>query len=300
MFSLNFATMKAAVREMDPTFVGFGRGVLAAAPALLTLLFTRQPWPGRRHWGVLVVTSLTAVVGFSYFLAIALQGVAGNHAAMILGLMPIATAVFGSWRERERQSALFWIAAALGSVTVVAYAFLAQGHRVTWYDLALLGSVISAAVGYTEGARLSREIGSWQVICWSLVVALPFLAYPTWVAAGRHLPHASAAAWSGLIYAGFGSLFLGYIIWYRALRLGGIARVGQVQLLQPFMGLGFCALLLGERLTLPMAMCAGVVLLCVMATQWSRRGGPTRAAAPQAAISDVPDAPAPYSAPPRD
>jgi drug/metabolite transporter (DMT)-like permease len=267
LFALNFPAMKVAVRELDATTVGLGRGLLAAIPAAALLLITRQKLPRREHLIPLFLTSAGAVIGFPLLLSIALNDAPASHAAIVTGLMPLATAVLGSWRERERQSRLFWATAIAGSGVVVLYAIFTGDGTLPLHDGALFLAVLSAAVGYTEGARLGRALGSWQVICWALIVAIPAMLYPVVKSVQEHGANASFTAWLGFFYAGLISMFLGYFIWYRGLMLGGIARVSQVQLLQPFLALGFCALLLDEPLTIPTLACALLVCGCVALTR---------------------------------
>lgn len=267
LFSLGFPAMKVAVDDMDPMMVGLGRGLLAAIPAAILLLITRQRLPRREHLGPLLWVAGGAVVGFPLLLAVALHHVHASHAAIVTGLMPLATAVIGSWRERERQRPLFWGAAIVGSAAVVFYAYFTGDRTIALADLALFGAVISAAVGYTEGARLGRHLGSWQVICWALVLSVPALLYPVGRSLADHGLHASPVAWLGFGYAGIVSMFLGYFVWYRGLMLGGIARVSQIQLLQPFLALGFSVWLLGEPLSFASAACALLVCGCVAVTR---------------------------------
>jgi len=276
LFSLNFAAMKIALRDLDPTMVGLGRGLLAAIPAAILLLWTRQPFPKRRHALPLALTTLGAVLGFPMFLAIALREVHATHAAVVTGLMPLATAVLGSWRDREKQRPLFWVAAFAGSAVVAGYAFVTGGNTFSMADLALFAAVLSAAVGYAEGARLAREIGSWQVICWALVFSVPALIVPIFRSYQAHGFHASPAAWAGFLYAGFISMFFGYFVWYRGLALGGVAKVSQLQLLQPFIALISCALLLDETLTLPTVLCGVLAFGCVLLTRLAGTRQPAR------------------------
>lgn len=264
LFSLNFVAMKVAVKDFDATFVGLGRGVIAAVPAAAMLYFTRQPWIRREHLLPMALTTAGAVVGFPLFVAIALREVDASHAAVITGLMPLVTAALGSWRDHERQSPLFWAAALAGSGVVLIYAYLHGESGITMADLALLGAVVSASIGYVEGARLARAIGSWQVICWALVLSTPFLIYPVASHASLAYLKASWQAWAGFLYAGFGSMFLGYFIWYRGLALGGTARVSQIQLVQPFLALGSCSLILHEKLALSTILCGFAVFACVL------------------------------------
>lgn len=270
LFSLNFAAVKVALRDFDAIFVGLGRGILAAIPAAALLYFTGQPLLKRRHLPSILITCIGVAVAFPLLLALALREAHASHAAVVSGLIPIGTAVLGSWRDRERHSPLFWISALAGSAVVVAYAWWHGGNAITRADLALLGAVLSAAVGFVEGARLAREIGSWQVICWTLVLSAPILVYPVLGHTTPETLHASWQAWLGFLYAGFGSMFLGYYFWYRGLAIGGTARVSQLQLLQPFLALASCALFLDETLALSTILCGVLVVGCVLVCRIAR------------------------------
>jgi drug/metabolite transporter (DMT)-like permease len=246
MFSLSLPMTRLAVIELPPIFVGPGRAIVAAVPAAVLLWLTRQRWPRGREWLGLAVVSLGVVLGFPLLSAWAMQRVEAAHGAVVLGILPLATAVFAALLTRERPSLGFWMIAALGSTLVVIFA-LDEAGTVAWADLALLAAVFAAGLGYAEGARLSRVLGGWQVISWALVLAAPFLAVPV----GLALPTVDWSAlswetWAAFAYVSFFAQFLGFFAWYRALNLGGIARIGQVQLLQAFMTIGFAALLNGE------------------------------------------------------
>jgi len=267
MFSLTFPAMKLAVHDLDPTFVGLGRAILAAIPAAILLAVTRQPFPRRHQLLPLSLVILCAVAGFPILTAWALHRVHSSHASIVGGLMPLGTAVIGSWRDREKHHPLFWLAALVGSGIILVYAYISGDHHFSLPDLALFLAMILAAIGYAEGARLGRELGSWQAICWALVLSVPLLAYPVYSAVQTHGLHAGLLSWIGFGYAGLFSMFLGYFAWYRGLALGGIARVSQVQLLQPFLSLAFSIALLGEPLTLPMLVAAILVCGCVVLTK---------------------------------
>ncbi len=264
-FSITLPVTRHAVQWMDPFFIGPGRATLAALPAGLLLLLTRQRWPRGRQWPLLIVTSLGVVVGFPYLSAWAMERVPSAHGGVVLGILPLATAVFGALFARERPSLGFWFFALLGSILVVFFSLKEGGWNFQWADLALLGCVISASVGYTLGAQLSRTMGGWQVISWSLVIALPVMAPLVGIQSGWSLPQAPFSAWASFFYVTFISQFLTFFIWYRALALGGIGRVGQIQLLQAFFTLFFAWLFLGERIGLDVIGFALAVVACVYA-----------------------------------
>ena len=266
-FSLTLPATRLAVAELDPVFVGLGREVAAAALAAPLLALTRQPWPSAAQWGGLLTVIVGVVLGFPILTAVAMGRVDASHGAVVLGLLPMATALAGFLLNHERPSRAFWLAAAIGSAAVIVYAFGAGAGHLQGADLALLGAVVAGAMGYAAGARLARELGAWQVICWAVALAspllLPIVAWLAW----RHGLHASLRAWGGFGYVSAVSAFLGFFAWYRGLERGGVARVSQVMLLQPFLTLCFAALLLGERITLLATACALIVAASIAASR---------------------------------
>ncbi len=265
------ATRLAVVGGLDPWFIGMGRAVVAGMLAAATLAAAGALRPPRALLGRLVVVALGVVVGFPVLSALALTHVPAAHSVVVVGLLPAATAVMAVLRAGERPSALFWLAALAGLVLVVGFAVAQGGGRPGPADGLLLAAVALCAVGYAEGAVLARGHGGVRVICWALVISLPFtLALTLLHANPAQLGRASAAAWTGFAYLSAVSMFAGFFAWYRGLALGGVARVGQVQLVQPLLSLLWAALLLGERVTpLMLLTCAGV-LACVAVTQRAR------------------------------
>ncbi len=247
-FSLTLPVTRHAVEYFSPVFIGCGRGFVAALAALAYLLLTRSRGPSRRDLYSLAVVAAGIVFGFPLLSAWAMLHVPSAHGAVMLGVLPLATAFVGALIAGERPSIPFWIAGMVGAGAVVLFALIqhdAGGLHLA--DLALLGAVAAAAVGYAEGARLSRTLGGWQVICWALVLSLPLLAVPTAVEVYRlDLRAPTPAAWSGFLYLSLVSQFFAFFFWYRGLALGGIARVSQVQLLQIFLTLFASALMLKE------------------------------------------------------
>ncbi len=245
-FSLALPATRAAVFGLDPLFVAFGRAALAAVLAALLLVAARSPRPQRRDFGLLAITSAGVVLGFPLFTSLAMQWVHASHAAVVLGLLPVATTACGVWFGRERPSAGFWIFAVLASATVVAYALLRGSGGVQFGDLLLLAAVASAAMGYATGARLAAVLGAWQTICWALVIAMPISVPAMFLTFPRELGHVGLQSWLGFAYVILVSQLLGFFAWYRGLARGGVARVSQIQNLQVFMTMLAGALLLGE------------------------------------------------------
>jgi len=262
-FSLTLPMTRLAVAGLDPNLVGLGRALPAALCAALLLLATRQPLPTRRYWSRFAWVAGGVVIGFPLLSSLAMREVTAAHGAILTGLAPLATALGAVLRGRERPPLRFWISAVAGSALVLLFAVHAGAGRLSAADGLLLGAVAAVAVGYTEGALLTREFGAWQVICWALVLSAPLLAPLLWWLDWRAALAAPASAWLGFLYVSAVSMFLAFIAWYRGLALGGIAQVGQVQLLQPFFTLGFAAIVFGESIEPLLPVCAGGVLVCV-------------------------------------
>ncbi len=247
-FSMTLPATRVAVPALGSTVVGLGRAIVAAVLAGGLLVLLRERPPARRHWAGLVIVALGVIVGFPLFSALALRHLPAAHGAVVVGLLPAATAIMAVLRAGERPPAAFWLASAAGVVAVTIFAAVQGAGRPQAADGLLLLAVLSASLGYAEGGRLSREIGGWRVICWALVLVAPVLVVPVGAAIARHGLEASPRAWLSFAYVSVVSMFLGFFAWYRGLALGGVARVGQVQLLQPILTLAWAALLLGETI----------------------------------------------------
>ncbi len=263
LFSLTLPATRAAVAHLDPWFVASGRALLAATVAAAVLLATRQKLPTRAQFRSLALSSLGVVFGFPFFVTWAMQHVPATHGAVVLALLPLATAAAGALVAHERPSRGFWAVGILGSLVVIGFALRHGGGTLEAADLALLAAIVSAALGYAIGARASATLGGWQTISWSLVICIPLLVPLALAFAPRATTGIPASAWAGFFYLALVSQYLGFFAWYHGLALGGIARVGQVQLLQPFMTLAASALLIGEALHADEIFFAAVVVALV-------------------------------------
>ncbi len=242
--------------QLDPAFVTAGRAAVAGLLSLAWLAWQRAAPPPRRHWRMLACSALGTVLGFPLFLALALRQVPAMHAAVVTGVLPLATAVVAALALRQRPSAAFWACAVAGCALVLAFAAWQGGGRWSAGDGWLLLAVLSAAGGYVAGAQVSGVLPASQVICWVLVGSLPFtLPLALWL---RPTAPVLASAWLGFAYVSVVSMWLGFFAWYRGLALGGVVRVSQVQLLQPFLALLLAVPVLGEALD-------GVTLLFTLA-----------------------------------
>ena len=252
LFSLTLPMTRLAVAELDPLFVALARAVGAAAIAGVWLHWKRVPLPPRAALPALAVVALGCILGFPLLTSIAMRSLPASHGAVLVGALPLCTALYSALRGYERPSKGFWAFALLGSALVIAFALAQGGGHPAPADLLMFAAVLSAAVGYAEGGRLARSIGGEQTICWALVLAaLPcalLLAVFDGAQFGR-LGEVGPRAWLGLGYTTVFSTIVGFFFWYRGLALGGVARVGQVQLVQPFLSLGGAWMLLGEPLT---------------------------------------------------
>jgi len=265
-FSLTVPLTRVTVEggAMSPLFTGSGRAVVAALLAAAALAWTGQRLPRGAQWGRLAVVAGGVVVGFPVLTSFALTSAQASHGAVVIALLPAATAVTAALRGSERPPASFWAMAAVGAVAATAFAAL-QGEGPGgphWPDLLLFGAVAAAAVGYAEGGLLARELGAWQTVSWALVLSAPLMAVLTAVAVVRQPPSGTPVEWAAFAYLAVVSMFLGFFAWYRGLAIGPMARVGQVQLVQPVMTIGWAALLLHEQLTWPTVLGGAAVVAC--------------------------------------
>ncbi|WP_089176633.1 DMT family transporter [Bosea sp. AS-1] len=263
IFSGSLPATRVAVAGFSPLFLTSARAVIAALLGGVFLLLLRQKVPGRVDLFSLFVVALGVVVGFPLLTALSLQHITAARSIVFIGLLPLATAIFGVLRGGERPKPAFWLFSVLGSATVAGFALLhSEGSSLTG-DLLMVAAVLLCGLGYAEGATLSRRLGGWQVISWALLLSLPAMA----LVALLYLPTTwngiGTPAWLGLGYVSVFSMLVGFVFWYRGLALGGIAGVGQLQLLQPFLGLLLAGLLLQEPVAWSMIAATGVVVLSV-------------------------------------
>jgi drug/metabolite transporter (DMT)-like permease len=263
IFSGSLPATRVAVGDFTPLFLTSARAVIAALLGVALLLALREKRPERCDLLPLAVVALGVVIGFPLLTALALQHITAAHSIVFIGLLPLATALFGVIRGGERPRLPFWLFSGVGAASVAGFALANSGFGSLVGDLLMVAAVVACGLGYAEGARLSRRLGGWQVISWALVVALPAMA----LIAALTLPEVwtgiGGAAWLGLAYVSVFSMLVGFVFWYRGLALGGIAGVGQLQLLQPFFGLALAGLLLGEPVAWGMIAVTGLVVLCV-------------------------------------
>lgn len=267
IFSGSLPATRVAVGGFSPLFLTSARAVIAAVLGLALLWALRQKRPARGDIVSLAVVALGVVVGFPLLTALALQHITSARSIVFIGLLPLVTAAFGVLRAGERPRPAFWPFSVLGSFLVAGFALGDSGHAASRGDLLMIAAIILCGLGYAEGATLSRRLGGWQVISWALLLALPVMTIFALVTLPADWSGIEVPAWIGLAYVSVFSMLIGFVFWYRGLALGGIAGVGQLQLLQPFFGLALAGLLLHEPVAWTMIAVTGLVVLCVAAAK---------------------------------
>lgn len=263
IFSGSLPATRVAVAQFTPMFLTSGRAAIAALLGGLCLLALRQARPTRSDIVPLGIVAVGVVVGFPLLTGLALQHITASHSIVFIGLLPLATAIFGVVRGGERPKPAFWLFSTIGAATVAGFALTRSGGGSLMGDVLMIAAILLCGLGYAEGATLSRRLGGWQVISWALLLSLPIMAAIAFVTMPANWNGIGIPAWISLAYVSLFSMFLGFVFWYRGLALGGIAGVGQLQLLQPFFGLMLAALFLHETIVWTMFASTAVVVLCV-------------------------------------
>ncbi|RMZ60135.1 DMT family transporter [Chryseobacterium nematophagum] len=267
LFSGSMPATKLAVMDMSPIFVTIARATIAGILALSVLLACKAKYPEKKDLFSLVLVALGCVIGFPLLSSLALQYITSAHSIVFLGMLPLATAVFGIVRGGERPNFIFWIFSIIGSLFVVSYAISAGVSSSPIGNVLMLLAVFVCGLGYAEGAKLSKKIGGWQVISWALVLSLPLMLPLLFIYFPNNIGAVTTSGWFGLGYISLFSMFIGFIFWYKGLAQGGITSVGQLQLLQPFFGLALAAYVLHEPVSFSMVSVTIGVILCVVGTK---------------------------------
>lgn len=263
-FSLTLLTTRIAVEYFGTTVVGLGRTIIAAILVAVILIVRKEKLPSLRQFKSLLIVAAGAVLGFPLLTSWAMESLPVSHGAVEVALLPLATAGFAMVRAREIPSLKFWISSVIGSVAVIIYALNIGLGSLQFADLALLLAVIILGLSYAEGGKLSKEIGSWQVIAWAILIGAPFFIIPVGLNLTTEMLHAPLQAWVSFLYLSVVSQFLAYVAWYSGMAMGGIARVSQIQYLQPFLMILFAAVFLNESITLFTLVIAVIVVFSVI------------------------------------
>ena len=263
IFSGSLPATRVGLSDFAPMFLTSARAVIAAGLGAALLIVLREKRPLRSDLAPLAIVALGVVVGFPLLTALALQSITSAQSIVFIGLLPLCTALFGVLRAGERPSAAFWMFSVTGAALVAGFALSTTANMAVAGAGLMIAAVLACGLGYAEGARLSRRLGGWQVISWALVLSLPVMLPLALWTLPEDLAAVSSSGWLALAYVSLFSMMIGFIFWYRGLALGGIASVGQLQLLQPFLGFVLAAGLLHEKVSLRMLATALLVVLCV-------------------------------------
>jgi drug/metabolite transporter (DMT)-like permease len=217
------------------------------------------------------VAALCTVVGFPLFAALAMMTVPVAHGGVVLGILPLATAAAAAVFAHERPSRGFWLASAIGAIIVLTFMLRRSGGETfSAGDLFLLGTVVSGSLGYTFSGRLAARMPGWEVISWQVVIFLPLAALATFALWPANIASVSNSSWAGLGYVGFVSQYTAFFVFNAALAIGGIARVGQVMLLQPFAIVALALPINGEPINVETILFAAAVVATVLIGQRMR------------------------------
>jgi drug/metabolite transporter (DMT)-like permease len=263
-FSLTLPSTSIAVEYFGTTVVGLGRTVVAAILVAVVLIVRKEKLPSPRQFKSLLIVAVGAVLGFPLLTSWAMEILPVSHGAVELALLPLATTGFAMFRAKEIPSLKFWISSIIGSLAVIVYALHLGFGQLQFADLALLAAVVILGLSYAEGGILAKELGSWQVIAWAIMIGAPFFVIPVGLNFSTEMLHVPMRAWISFIYLAVVSQFLAYVAWYSGMAMGGIARVSQIQYLQPFLMILFAAAFLNESITLFTLVIAVIVVFSVI------------------------------------
>jgi drug/metabolite transporter (DMT)-like permease len=264
IFSGTLPATRLGIGELGAMFMTSMRAAVAGVISLVLLMCWPQARPSLRDMGVLLIVATGVVLGFPLLTSLALRQITAAHAMVFVGLLPLCTAIWSAVLTGERPRPAFWSVAILGSLIVMTYALTRDHNGSLLEDGLMIAAIVLCGLGYAQGARLARRLGAWQVISWALVIALPVSIPCAISAAPAAWTQVSTGALLGLAYVCLFSMLLGFVFWYRGLAQGGIAAVGQLQLLQPFFGLLWAALLLGEAVNTSMFIALTAIVACVV------------------------------------
>lgn len=263
---------RIAVSAIDPMALTALRTAIAGLCSLVLLLVLRRPLPPRRLWLQLAIAMLCVSIAFPFLMALAVQTVDASHGGVVLGILPIATALVAVAITHERPRPLFWIASIAGAALVIAFALRQGGGALSAGDLLLFAAVAVSATGYAFSGRLTAEMPGWEVISWVLVMALPISLPSAALTMPVDLTHIALKPWLALLYVAVFSQWIGFFAWNAGMAMGGIARVSQVQLLQPFITFALAAYFNGETITPQIVLFAAAVVATVAISTRTRRG----------------------------
>jgi drug/metabolite transporter (DMT)-like permease len=271
IFGGTLPATRIAVSAIDPIALTSLRTVIAGFCSLALLLVLRRPRPSRALWPQLVIAMLCVAVLFPLLMSMGMQTVDASHGGVVLGILPIATALVAVTITHERPRPLFWIASVAGAALVIAFALRQGGGALSSGDLLLFAAVAVSAVGYAFSGRLTAQMPGWEVISWVLVIALPVSIPAAALTMPADITHIAPKPWLALLYVALFSQWIGFFAWNAGMAMGGIARVSQIQLLQPFVTFALAASFNGETITLQILLFASAVVATVAISTRTRR-----------------------------
>lgn len=268
LFGGTLPATRLAVAALDPLFLSAARAVIAGCAGLLLLIVLRRPMPPRALWHEFMLAGLCTIVGFPVFMGLAMAHVPAAHGGVVLGIIPLATAAAAALVAHERPSLGFWLASMAGAAIVLVFMVRQSGaHTIQLGDLYLLGTVISGAFGYALSGRLSMQRPGWEVISWQVTLFLPLSLVAAFMLWPADLTDVPAPAWAGLAYVSLISQFFAFFVFNAAMAMGGVARVSQLMLLQPFVIVALSVPVNGERFDISTLLYATAVVAAVLAGQ---------------------------------
>jgi len=263
IFGGTLPATRLAVSQIDPIALTSLRTAIAGLCSLVLLVALRRPLPPRALWPQLALTMLCVAVLFPLLMSMGMQTVDASHGGVVLGILPIATALVAVAITHERPRPLFWIASVAGAALVIAFSLRQGGGAFSTGDLLLFAAVAVSAIGYAFSGRLTSQMPGWEVISWVLVIALPLSIPAAALTMPADISHISLKPWLGLLYVALFSQWIGFFAWNAGMAMGGIARVSQIQLLQPFVTFALAALFNDETITLQILLFAAAVVVTV-------------------------------------
>lgn len=270
IFGGTLPATRIAVSAIDPIALTSLRTAIAGLCALALLVILRRPLPPRALWPQLAIAMLCVAVLFPFLMALSMQTVDAAHGGVVMGILPVATALVAVAITHERPRPLFWIASLAGAALVIAFALRQGGGALSSGDLLLFAAVAVSAIGYAFSGRLTAQMPGWEVISWVLVIALPVSIPAAALTMPADVGHLALKPWLALLYVAIFSQWVGFFAWNAGLAMGGIARVSQVQLLQPFVTFALASLFNGETITMQIMLFAAAVVATVAISTRSR------------------------------
>jgi drug/metabolite transporter (DMT)-like permease len=268
MFAGTLPATRLAVAGFDPFFLTVARAAIAGIFGLTVIVLTKRRLPPRSLWIEFFCAAFFTVVCFPLSVGLAMMRVPAAHGGVVLGILPLATAAAAAIIAHERASIGFWLLSIVGASIVLTFVYRQSGGAgVSFGDLFLLGTVASGAIGYTLSGRLTARMPGWEVISWQVAIVLPFSLVATAVMWPAGIADVSLLPWLGLGYVSFVSQYTAFFVFNAALAMGGISRVAQIMLLQPFVVVGLALPVNKEPIQIDALLFAAAVVATVLVGQ---------------------------------